>query len=46
MKKLRRLLSLLLVAAAFGSVSACTDITAWEDCVSNDIPGSNNRCNV
>lgn len=43
MKKLRRLLSLLLLAAAFGSVSACTDITAWEEC-ENDVPGSNNRC--
>jgi hypothetical protein len=42
MKKLRRLLSLLLVAAAFGSVSACSDITAWDEC--NDVPGSNNRC--
>ena len=42
MKKLRRLLSLLILAAAFGSVSACSDITGFDDC--DPIPGSNTRC--
>lgn len=44
MTKLRRLLSLVLLAAAFGSVSACTSITGWEDSDCTGVPGSNNRC--
>lgn len=40
MKQLRRLLSLLLVASAFASVSACTSITGWDDC---GVPGTNNN---
>lgn len=39
MKKLRRALSLVLLAAAFGSVSACSDITGF-DCDPNGT-GSN-----
>jgi hypothetical protein len=42
MKTLRRLLSFALLLTAVGSVSACSDITAFEDC--NNLPGSNNRC--
>ena len=42
MKKLRRILSFALLLSAVGSVSACSDITAFEDCTG--IPGSNNRC--
>jgi hypothetical protein len=43
MKKLRRLLSLLLVAAAVSSATACSSPTAWDDDC-GDIPGSNTRC--
>ena len=42
MKTLRRLLSLLLIAAAVSSVSACSSITAFDDCTGN--PGSDTRC--
>jgi hypothetical protein len=41
MKTLRRILSFALLLSAVGTVSACSDITAYEDC---NIPGSNNRC--
>jgi hypothetical protein len=42
MKKLRRILSLALLAVSVMSISACTSPTAFEDC--GDIPGSNTRC--
>jgi hypothetical protein len=42
MKTLRRVLSFVLLVAAVSSMSACSDITAFEDC--NNIPGSNNLC--
>jgi hypothetical protein len=42
MKTMRRLLSLLLLAAAVSSATACSSPTAWDDC--GDMPGSNTRC--
>jgi hypothetical protein len=42
MKKLRRILSLVLLAISVSSISACTSPTAWDDC--GDLPGSNTRC--
>lgn len=47
MLKLRRLLSLLLLASLVGTASACSEITAWdEECEGGDLPGSNNRCDL
>jgi hypothetical protein len=42
MKKIRRVLSLVLLALSVSSIAACTSPTAWEDC--GDVPGSNTRC--
>jgi hypothetical protein len=43
MKKLRRALSLVLLAISVSSISACTSPTAWDDDC-GDLPGSNTRC--
>jgi hypothetical protein len=43
MKKLRRILSLALLAVSVSSISACTSPTAWDDDC-GDHPGSNTRC--
>jgi len=46
MKKIRLLVSVLLAAAALGSSTACTSITAVDEMCSGDIPGSNSLCDL
>jgi len=46
MKKIRLLVSVLLAAAALGSATACTSITAVDHACSGDIPGSNSFCDL